>query len=140
MAAHILPRQILHNWRPSNGHMPPQGLFEADAGWYRHGMQLQRSARAWCLNWNPLAQAMDDLDDWVAAVLPNVPRGYVMGAFIDVCGRDGAGNPIERRIGRARTLVPTGLRAAHRAKDPRACGGVRGRSWSRSPTCACLCA
>ena len=119
MAA-ILPRQILHNWRPANGHVPPLGLFDADAGWYRHGMRLQRNAHGVVLNWNPLTLAMDDLEDWVRAVLPRVPRGYVMGAYFDVCGRDAAGNHVERRIGRERRLGPQGYsqRIAHGPQRP----------------------
>ena len=104
MAAPILPRQILHNWRPINGHVPPPGLFEADAGWYRHGMHLQRNAHGVVLSWNPLAAAMDDLEEWVQAVLPRLPQGYVMGAYFDVCGHDGAGNPVERRLPHPRHL------------------------------------
>ena len=100
----------MHHWRPSNGHVPPPELFEADARWYRHSLQLQRDAMGVVINWNPLAQAMDHLDDWVGVVLPNVPPGYVMGAYIDVCGRDGAGNEVERRIGRARRLGRQGYR------------------------------
>ena len=74
MAAHILPRHLLHHWRPSNGHVPPPGLFEADAGWYRHGMQLQRNAVGVVANWNPLAEAMDDLEQWVDVLLGGSTR------------------------------------------------------------------
>ena len=64
MAA-ILPRHTLHNWQPCPGHVPPPGLFDADMGWYMHGMQLRRNGQGVVLNWNPLAAAMDDLEDWV---------------------------------------------------------------------------
>ena len=105
MAA-ILPRHVVHQWRPLHGHVPPMGLFQGDAHWYRHRMRLRRDDDDEIVDLDPLVGALDDLEDWVREVLPRVPHGYTLYAYFDVVGTDDEGEEMQARVERRPLGVP----------------------------------